>query len=429
MATLTAEHPPAAATAVRPLAGLHPVPPDPEPRPPRRRLLLVGAVVVALLLAALGRSALLGDGSDTAAPPTVTTPRAEPVTDAPASPEATAVEAALPELQRFVSDQRDLEFLTPVDVELLDDEAFREELGVNEEVTELERDALKRFEGILKALGLLTPTADLARDMTTGAAEGVLGFYDPSTKQLFVRGTELTPLARSVLVHELTHALDDQHFDLHRPEMTEDIEDHLAFRALGEGDASRVEDAYVAAMSPEDRASVEQATTEVLDGATVEQQTAYYFDAFPYLDGPTFVTELAKQGGEAAVDAAFRNPPKSTAEILMPARYLAGVRGMRMTTAAVDGTSFDNGVVGALGLFLMLQSAVSPEEAALATVAWEGDSYLAWHDGDRTCVMARFVLATPWDTDFTARLFERWAAQQIDATITSAGIVEVTSCR
>ena len=428
MSTLTAEHPPAAPATVRPLAGLHPIPPPAEPERPRRRA-LIGLVVLALLLAVVARSALLGGGSETAAPPAVTVPPAEPVAEAPPSAAAQAVEAALPELQAFVSEQRDLAFLAPVDVTLLDDEAFRDELGVNEELSDLDRDALKRYEGILKALGLLTPNADLARDMTTGAAEGVLGLYDPSTKRLLVRGTELTPLARSVLVHELTHALDDQHFDLHRPEMTEGVEDHLAFRALGEGDATRVEDAYVAAMSPEDRASVEQAQSTVLDGATVEQQTAYYFDAFPYLDGPTFVTELAEQGGEAAVDAAFANPPRSTAEILVPSRYLAGVRGMRMTTAGVDGTTFDDGVIGALGLYLMLQSAVSPEEAALATLAWEGDSYLAWHEGERTCVMARFVLATPWETDFTAKLFERWAARQIDASITAAGIVEVTSCR
>ena len=42
-----------------------------------------------------------------------------------------------------------------------------------------------------------------------------LAFYDPRTQDVYVRGTDTTaPATRVTLAHELTHALQDQHFDL-----------------------------------------------------------------------------------------------------------------------------------------------------------------------------------------------------------------------
>jgi len=70
---------------------------------------------------------------------------------------------------------------------------------------------------------------------------GVVGFYDPETKQLVVRGTDTTPFTRRVLAHELTHALDDQHFDLNRQQLDKaDDETGFGFSALVEGNARRV---------------------------------------------------------------------------------------------------------------------------------------------------------------------------------------------
>jgi hypothetical protein len=334
----------------------------------------------------------------------------------------------LPELAAFVEEQRDLEFLTPVKPTLLDDAAFRDRLGLDD-ISDADHAEFERMEQVMKALGMLSPSSDLLRDTKRSLEQGVLGLYRPDTKELLVRGTAMTAYARTVLVHELTHALDDQHFDLDRPEIGGDLEEGDAFRALIEGDAVRVQRAYIAALSPADRASVLRDDAAAVAAVDVEPQPADYFGAFPYANGPLFVEALAKSGGEDAVDAAFSSPPKTTAEILVPERYLLGLSGVRLSAPAIDGTAFDSGMIGALGLYVILQTAVSPNEAALAAGSWEGDMYLAWHDGDRTCVRARFVLDTPWTAAFTAKLLDRWAARQIDATMEAPGTVVITSCR
>src|SRR3712207_9092098 len=68
----------------------------------------------------------------------------------------------------------------------------------------------------MRALGLVDGPFD-ASVLDAGAEEGVLGFYDSQRRRLYVRGDAATPAVRRVLVHQLTHALDDQHFGLERP--------------------------------------------------------------------------------------------------------------------------------------------------------------------------------------------------------------------
>jgi len=381
--------------------------------------------VVAAGLAALHR----GGHTDAKANDSVASmPSSPPTTASAATSVAGPLDATVADLERFVSDKRALPFLQHVNVTMLDDAAFVKRLELDKPDAEAKR-SIEEMSSVLKALGLLSPDTDLATESTELARQGIVGLYRPDTKELLVRATEPTPYARTVLVHELTHALDDQHFGLDRHDLGTDLEESSAFTALVEGDAVRVEHAYIATMSPADRAAAEATERSLAAGVDVKQQTAYYFDAFPYLDGPVFVEALAHEGGEDAVNAAFASPPKSTAEILVPHRYAFNESGIRLSAPPIPGTAFNSGMLGALGLFLLLQDAVSPQEAAAAAVSWEGDLYLAWHDGARTCVTARFLLDTPWTAAFTAKLFARWAAKQVDAHVEAPGTVIVTSCR
>ena len=145
----------------------------------------------------------------------------------------------------------------------------------------------------------------------------MLGFYDARTDALVVRGSETTPYVRTVLVHELTHALDDQHFELDRPALdTADDESGLAFSGLVEGNAVRVENLYRRSLdeAEQDRAAEEeQDFAERIDGSGVPAFVADLI-AFPYLAGPRFVDALVDNGGEQRVDAAFQSPPDDQRE-------------------------------------------------------------------------------------------------------------------
>jgi len=226
--------------------------------------------------------------------------------------------AVVAELQGFVESTRGLRFLKPVDVAVLGDAAFRRFLSGG---APTEQPNVEVANGVLRALGLLAdedrgPTGEL--DVDT-----VAGFYDTETKELVVRGSRLTPFVRQVLVHELTHALDDQHFDL-EPDFVDD-ESALAFEALVEGDASVVESRYVASLPEAERqaAAAEEESTFGGAGRRVPDIVAE-LGAFPYRDGPRLVAALLAAGGPGRLDAAFRTPPVSSAEVLHPERFLDG---------------------------------------------------------------------------------------------------------
>jgi hypothetical protein len=401
----------------------------PEATSKRRRLLVLVGVVAVLALVALGRPLVLGTGAPAAEPtadvaPTVTTAAPPPVPAATA-----AIDAEVGMLSDWVANERKLQFLRPVPATLLDDAAFAERLGADE-LDDAARAEITELEGMFKALGLLDGSIDLVAEIEATGGDAVVGFYDTESGQLFVRGTEITPYTRAVLVHELTHALDDQHFGLARPALEDgDHEEAAAFQALVEGNAMRMEMRWIDRLPAADRASVVDADARAADGARGSFQPAYYFGYFPYLEGRAFAEAVADAGGEARIDRAFADPPTTTAEILVPERYLHGIGGALLTAPRAEGEEIESGMFGALALFLVLETAVSPEEAAVATVAWEGDSFVAWRDGERTCLKVRVLLDAPWDAAFTADLFERWAERQVDASVEAPGTVIVRTCR
>src|SRR5205823_12474539 len=126
-------------------------------------------------------------------------------------------------------------------VRLVDDKRF--DTYLSERATETDAD-----EGALRALGLVTGSVDVdqaAALVSGGTATGVR--YDPALRALVLRDRPLSPFARAQLVRELTRALDDAHFRIHRgAPATRHDESQLAFRALVDGDAARVERAFLA---------------------------------------------------------------------------------------------------------------------------------------------------------------------------------------
>jgi hypothetical protein len=218
-----------------------------------------GDDVTATAPATTSTTARKGTTSTTARPtttvaPTTTAP-APPPTSVPAGPAATdaEVEAAVAEIVPFVEKERDLTFKTPVKVELLDDAAFNERLLADFDES---KEELEKTSATLKALGLIDPKVDLVAAEKELLSLGVLGFYDPETTALVVRGHQLTPYTKQTLAHELVHALDGQWFDLVRKDL-EDKKDEsvFGFKAVVEGNARRIENIYQQQMSPADKAA------------------------------------------------------------------------------------------------------------------------------------------------------------------------------
>jgi hypothetical protein len=321
--------------------------------------------------------------------------------------------AVVAELEAFVESARGLRFLEPVNVAVLGEAAFRRALSGGEPVEELDADVET---GVLRALGLIGSGDDVG-DAGEVDADSVAGFYDTDTKELVVRGARLTPFVRQVLVHELTHALDDQHFDLD-PDLVDD-EAALAFDALVEGNATVVEARYVASLSEADRrhAKAEEEATFGRSSGPDGPEIFLELGEFPYVDGPEFVTALLAAGGHARVDGAFRTPPTTSAEVLHPERFLAGRGRVRVPRVPAGGRVVDEGMIGEFVLRLVLAESAPEGQAVRAAAGWAGDRYVAWKIGKRTCVRTTVVLDTDADAGELVAALRTWADQHPGTTI------------
>ena len=118
-----------------------------------------------------------------------------------------------------------------------------------------------------------------------------------------------------------------------------------------------------------------------------------------------------------AVDAAFADPPRTSEQVLDPARYAAREPAVVVPRPQVAGEVVDEGVVGELLVLLVLADDLGVDDARTAAAGWGGDWGVAWRDGDRSCVTANLVGDDQGQTDQMRAAFERWAGEH-DATIT-----------
>jgi hypothetical protein len=409
----------------------------------------LAALVVAVVLVLVGNAAALvlvnrsgdprgvpSDAGDLPAPKgSVPEPPADTITTTvPPSSTTSAVpltplERRVAELSVFVADQRELEFLRPVEVELLADEAFVDRLLEDVEENRQETD---QSEKVLRALHLIDPDVDLFEAFVSFYGDAVLGFYDPETDELVLRGAELNPYVETTLVHELAHALDDQHFELHRPEVIDaDDESSLAFSSLVEGVALSVEFGYRQTLSAEELEASARAAAEFSRraGTSPIPPIVTSLAQFPYLAGPFFVGALLEEGDEERVDAAFRDPPTTSEEIQDPSVYLRGEDPLAVPVPPAEGPIIDEGTFGQWALTLTLQELIDVDTAAVAADGWGGDSYVAWDVDGRTCVRIAFAMDTASDLAELDDAWRRWAEVHGDATVqTTAELVTVTAC-
>ena len=145
-----------------------------------------------------------------------------------------------------------------------------------------------------------------------------------------VRGTALDPATKITLAHEMTHTLQDQHFNLTRLDDNADTADkEFAVTAIEEGDAVVTENDYAASLSArqQQEANDEENApgSSSTGGGSGPAFDASYLDvtsAVPYVLGPDFILVLYGANGLGAVNQAFEHPPRTELDILDPAAYL-----------------------------------------------------------------------------------------------------------
>jgi len=321
------------------------------------------------------------------------------------------------DLAAFVEVERGLTFDQPVFVDFLSPAQYTEQTTDDEGgVPADDRESLDRYAAELRSLGAASGAIDLFEAFNQVSDGGTLAFYEPTDQRVRVRGTEMTVGLEVTIVHELTHVLQDQRFDLERLYDGElDSGSSTAFRGLAEGDALRVEEAYTAdELTEEER----QAYDEEFAGELAESELAtadvppFVSATFgaPYALGQPFAVMLVNRDGNEGVDRAFETPPDTEEHLFDPASFLADEGAEDDLELGFDGDEelLDDAPFGATSWYLFLAERIDPKVAFEAALGWNGDRFAAIDRDATTCVRAVFVGDSEDDEDQMTAALSDW---------------------
>jgi hypothetical protein len=332
------------------------------------------------------------------------------------------------EIQRQAAELRGLAPLVSVPYEIVDRDTFRGRV-VGRPPTREGSEGPTPVQKLLRVLGLIGPDVDLRVVARTIRAEDGVGLYRSSERKMYIviDGSNLSGRSKLVLVHEFTHALQDQHFDLSGLALANQgsADRALAVKALVEGDARLTQlrwgRQYLTAA--ERAALAEEAATRpvsALDQAPFAVREEFLF---PYREGSEFVASLHRGGGNEAVNAAFREPPQSTEQILHPEKYLAREAPVAVEMPAVAealGGSWrvlTREVLGELEIRKLIQHFADLTLAETASAGWGGGSTVVLEDDQGRLAV---VLNTTWDSEADAAEFFDAYAPTVAARFGSA---------
>lgn len=365
--------------------------------------------------------------SGASAPPASSGPTATP---APSSRPAAEVFA---EIRAAVEQIRGLRPDAAVDPVTIDEAQLRRNLEAEFDATYTPAQ-LKDAEDLLMALGLI-PGGSSLRKLTLDLQAGqVAGYYSPEQDELFVvnRTGVIGPVDEATYAHEFVHQLQDQRFKLDALglDVTDQSDRSLGRLGLVEGDATSVQSTWMttnltatelgellkAALDPEALAALNNAPAYLRDTAT-----------FPYQDGLAFVGRLLANGGYAAVDAAFADPPDSTEQVLHPEKYLVREAPIQVSLPTDVPDHLGSGwievgrdTLGELILRIWLtEGGTAAADARTVAAGWGGDRLALYRGPDGATAV---LLRTAWDTPADASAFAA-AARTAVAKLMSGGIV------
>ena len=318
--------------------------------------------------------------------PAATSP--DPAKSAAAAEFSAATDEVLAQMSHITG----LKLRTPVKKTLRSREEIRAYVirEMNEDKEPAERYASARS---AEAFGLLPKGFDIDSFMVDLLTEQIAGLYDPKAHEFYI--ADWIPLAdqKMVMAHELTHALEDQHFQIETWVKAAKPNDdgELAREAVLEGSAMAAMIDYLlgeSGRSLKDLPDIDPAMLVGDMGATPALKKAPPFlkDAlvFPYFAGLTFSADLLKSNGWKDLPAVFFKPPISTQQIMHPALYHSGKIPSTENLPDVekllgpDWTKLEENVMGEFGWKEVLKQFLGEDRAKTLAAAWDGDRYVVY---------------------------------------------------
>jgi hypothetical protein len=295
----------------------------------------------------------------------------------------------------------------------------------------------------MKVFGLLPRDFNLKDVLAQVYSEEVAAFYDPKTKTMHLIEETKTAVKqpptllerifgkkdafdkdenKTVIAHELTHALADQHYDLDAMQkaVKKDDDRSLALDALIEGEATLA--MFGAGMDDWDGDDITKVPAENLEftfkllspflsflggGKTLRSVPPIISESmiFPYFQGMVFCAKLTNEGGWASIDLVYRNPPLSTEQIIHPEKYRAKpdfpmTIDLGLLKPGEGWKEVGRNVLGEMQMAVLLKKHGGKRAAA----GWDGDRYAIFEGPKNRLAL---VWLSTWDSEDDAHEFAR----------------------
>jgi hypothetical protein len=260
-------------------------------------------------------------------------------------------------------------------------------------------------EVLLKAFGLAPPEFAYRDFLIKLLTEQVAGYYDPKARQFYLADWIEIDGQKPVMAHELTHALQDQHFDLKRFEKWQegDSDAELAAHALIEGDATLAMMKYLEKHPMIALAFIRSSQELSAEQFKLAPRALRESLLFPYQEGSIWATKVFNRGGWSMVSKAFAKLPQSTEQILHPEKYFAYEPPVKLTLPIFTRTlgpgwkRIDNDVNGEWGYYLALDEFLNNVPTSKSAAAgWGGDRFAIYEGPGKSDVF--LAQLTAWDT-------------------------------
>ena len=332
---------------------------------------------------------------------------------------------------------------------------------------QVEEDRLGRSELVMKKMGLLPADFELKSFLMKAVGQHLAGYYDLRDKTMYLLNWVPLEMQRPVMAHELTHALQDQNYDLSRLREpaskvqpanasmavsgTDEDEHGIAQRSVLEGQAMVVMIDYL--LRPQGITLAASPNAQDLVSSTVESYDSpmKLHDAprvlkestmFPYHEGLVFEVELLRRGGKTKAFAGpFARVPGNTHQILHPDAYLANaatpsVRVPDLRPILGSGYELlDSGMMGELDTRIMAREFGRENDLFTVAANWSGGGYVAVKRGGLanqklTTADVSLLYVSRWKTAKAAKRFVEIykAALTRRLTVTSEQTLDHTEC-
>jgi hypothetical protein len=290
---------------------------------------------------------------------------------------------------------------------------------------------------VWEALFVTGESQDSGEAISDTRSAAVAGFYSARDDEIkVITNTPESPtINNATLVHELVHALQDQHYDLSKPKYGGDTQDEqLAADGLIEGDANYVERRYAQQCGAAWDCVSNPESAGGGGGGGGGSNLGILLTIFqPYSDGPVYISDLVDRGGWETVDEEFAEPPVSTEQIIhrtdeepVPIEYRDRARNGWETFPEQGEDGSDT--VGEASMYVMFwyqarttgadtinPRSISDTEGpydvynydAEPSAGWGNDRLYPYQQGSGSDAEYGYVWVTEWDTEEDAREFQR----------------------